>query len=132
MSPGRAPVSPLLDGGGETRLVEHMANQLGVSLFTVSCHEDMTASDLLGRFILREPNTEWGRRAANACRARRRYLLLDEEVEVRRHAVVAVHLLADHRRELNIECLGGVKTMRQKDPTPRASATVTDDAVRVS
>ena len=46
-------------GCGKTRLVEHMADQFGVPLFTVCCHEDMTSSDLLGRFVLRDSRTEW-------------------------------------------------------------------------
>jgi len=46
-------------GCGKTRLVEHMAHRLGVGLHTVSCHEDMTASDLLGRFLLAGGDTTW-------------------------------------------------------------------------
>jgi len=96
-------------GCGKTRLVEHMANQLGVPLFTVSCHEDMTASDLLGRFVLRESNTEWVDGPLTRAVREGGICYLDEVVEARQDAVVAVHSLADHRRELNIERLGGVK-----------------------
>ena len=96
-------------GCGKTRLVEHMASQLGVPLFTVSCHEDMTASDLLGRFILRESNTEWVDGPLTRAVREGGICYLDEVVEARQDAVVAVHSLADHRRELNIERLGGVK-----------------------
>src|SRR5690349_3833405 len=46
-------------GCGKTRLVEFIADRAGVPLFTVSCHEDMTASDLLGRYILVGNDTEW-------------------------------------------------------------------------
>src|SRR5206468_7419526 len=46
-------------GCGKTRLVEHMAHRLGVPLVTVSCHEDMTASDLLGRYVLAGDETIW-------------------------------------------------------------------------
>jgi nitric oxide reductase NorQ protein len=96
-------------GCGKTRLVEHMAHQLDVPLFTVSCHEDMTASDLLGRFILRESNTEWVDGPLTRAVRDGGICYLDEVVEARQDAVVAVHSLADHRRELNIERLGGVK-----------------------
>jgi nitric oxide reductase NorQ protein len=94
-------------GCGKTRLVEHVAHRVGVPLFTVSCHEDMTASDLLGRFVLTGGETEWvdgpltrAVRAGGIC-------YLDEIVEARQDATVAIHSLADHRRELNLERLGG-------------------------
>jgi nitric oxide reductase NorQ protein len=94
-------------GCGKTRLVEYIADRVGVPLFTVSCHEDMTASDLLGRYVLTGGSTEWldgpltrAVRAGGIC-------YLDEIVEARQDATVAIHSLADHRRELNIERLGG-------------------------
>jgi len=94
-------------GCGKTRLVEHMAARLDVPLFTVSCHEDMTASDLLGRFVLTGGDTEWidgpltqAVRSGGIC-------YLDEVVEARQDATVAIHSLTDHRRELNLERLGG-------------------------
>jgi nitric oxide reductase NorQ protein len=94
-------------GCGKTRLVEHVAARLDVPLFTVSCHEDMTAGDLLGRFVLTGGDTEWidgpltqAARAGGIC-------YLDEVVEARQDATVAIHSLTDHRRELNLERLGG-------------------------
>ena len=81
-------------GCGKTRLVEHMANRLGVPLFTVSCHEDMTASDLLGRFVLRESNTEWVDGPLTRAVREGGICYLDEVVEARQDAVVAVHSLA--------------------------------------
>ena len=94
-------------GCGKTRLVEYIADKVGVPLWTVSCHEDMTASDLLGRFVLTGGETEWvdgpltrAVRAGGIC-------YLDEIVEARQDATVAIHSLADHRRELNVERLGG-------------------------
>src|ERR1700684_2736923 len=94
-------------GCGKTRLVEYIADKVGVPLWTVSCHEDMTPSDLLGRFVLRSGETEWvdgpltrAVRAGGIC-------YLDEIVEARQDATVAIHSLADHRRELNVERLGG-------------------------
>ena len=96
-------------GCGKTRLVEHMADRFGVSLFTVCCHEDMTSSDLLGRFVLRDSDTEWVDGPLTQAVRQGGICYLDEVVEARQDAIVAVHSLADHRRELNIERLGGLK-----------------------
>ena len=96
-------------GCGKTRLVEHMAEQFGVPLFTVCCHEDMTSSDLLGRFLLRDSHTEWMDGPLTQAVRQGGICYLDEVVEARQDAIVAVHSLADHRRELNIERLGGLK-----------------------
>src|SRR6201996_975531 len=96
-------------GCGKTRLVEHMADQFGVPLFTVCCHEDMTSSDLLGRFVLRDSHTEWVDGPLTQAVRQGGICYLDEVVEARQDAIVAVHSLADHRRELNIERLGGLQ-----------------------
>jgi nitric oxide reductase NorQ protein len=95
-------------GCGKTRLVEHMAHRLGVPLFTVSCHEDMTASDLLGRYVLTGGDTEWVDGPLTRAVREGGICYLDEIVEARQDATVAIHSLTDHRRELNIERLGGV------------------------
>jgi nitric oxide reductase NorQ protein len=94
-------------GCGKTRLVEHMAHRLGVPLFTVSCHEDMTASDLLGRYVLTGGDTEWVDGPLTRAVREGGICYLDEIVEARQDATVAIHSLTDHRRELNIERLGG-------------------------
>lgn len=96
-------------GCGKTRLVEHMATTLGVPLFTVCCHEDMTASDLLGRFVLSDSTTEWVDGPLTRAVRQGGICYLDEVVEARQDAIVAIHSLTDHRRELNIERLGGLK-----------------------
>jgi nitric oxide reductase NorQ protein len=96
-------------GCGKTRLVEHMASRLEVPLYTVCCHEDMTSSDLLGRFVLKDSHTEWVDGPLTQAVRQGGICYLDEVVEARQDAIVAVHSLADHRRELNIERLGGVK-----------------------
>jgi nitric oxide reductase NorQ protein len=96
-------------GCGKTRLVEHMAKTLGVPLFTVCCHEDMTASDLLGRFVLQDSSTEWVDGPLTRAVREGGICYLDEIVEARQDAIVAIHSLADHRRELNIERLGGLR-----------------------
>jgi nitric oxide reductase NorQ protein len=96
-------------GCGKTRLVEHVAKHVGVPLFTVCCHEDMTSSDLLGRFVLRDSHTEWVDGPLTQAVRQGGICYLDEVVEARQDAIVAVHSLSDHRRELNIERLGGLK-----------------------
>ena len=94
-------------GCGKTRLVEHMAAVLQVPLHTVSCHEDMTASDLLGRFLLIGGETRWVDGPLTTAAREGGICYLDEIVEARQDAVVAIHSLADHRRELSLERLGG-------------------------
>jgi len=95
-------------GCGKTRLVEYMAHRLSRPLYTVSCHEDMTASDLLGRFLLVGGDTTWVDGPLTRAAREGGICYLDEIVEARPDAVVAIHSLADHRRELSLERLGGV------------------------
>jgi nitric oxide reductase NorQ protein len=94
-------------GCGKTRLVEYVADRVGVPLWTVSCHEDMTASDLLGRYVLTGNQTEWVDGPLTRAVRQGGICYLDEIVEARQDATVAIHSLADHRRELNLERLGG-------------------------
>jgi nitric oxide reductase NorQ protein len=94
-------------GCGKTRLVEHMSATLQVPLHTVSCHEDMTASDLLGRFLLIGGETRWVDGPLTTAAREGGICYLDEIVEARQDAIVAIHSLADHRRELTLERLGG-------------------------
>jgi nitric oxide reductase NorQ protein len=95
-------------GCGKTRLVEYMASRLEVPLYTVSCHEDLTASDLLGRYVLTGDETVWVDGPLTRAVKEGGICYLDEIVEARQDATVAIHSLADHRRELNLERLGGV------------------------
>ncbi len=90
-------------GCGKTRFVEHMAWRLGRPLITVSCNEDTTASDLIGRFLLDANGTYWqdgplalAARAGALC-------YLDEVVEARQDTVVAIHPLTDARRSLPLD-----------------------------
>jgi nitric oxide reductase NorQ protein len=94
-------------GCGKTRLVEHVAHRLGLPLFTVSCHEDMTASDLLGRYVLLGDETIWVDGPLTRAAREGGICYLDEVVEARQDTTVAIHSLADHRRELNLERHGG-------------------------
>jgi nitric oxide reductase NorQ protein len=96
-------------GCGKTRLVEFMADRLGVPLFTVSCHEDVTAGDLLGRYVLKGDATEWVDGPLTRAVKEGGICYLDEIVEARQDATVAIHSLADHRRELHLERHGGTR-----------------------
>ena len=96
-------------GCGKTRLVEHVAHKVGAELYTVSCHEDMTATDLLGRYTLTEGSTTWVDGPLTRAVREGGICYLDEIVEAHQDAVVAIHSLCDHRRELYLERLGGVR-----------------------
>ncbi len=93
-------------GCGKTRFMEHMAWRLRRPLITVSCHDDLTASDLVGRYLVAGGETVWvdgplarAVRAGGIC-------YLDEIVEARKDTTVVIHPLADDRRVLPIEKLG--------------------------
>ena len=92
-------------GCGKTRLVEHMAHALGVSLVTVPCHEDLTAADLVGRYLLSGGETVWLDGPLTRAVRQGAICYLDEVVEARADTTVVLHPLADHRRELNVERL---------------------------
>lgn len=93
-------------GCGKTRFVEHMAWRLGRPLITVSCHDDLTTSDLVGRYLLEHDRTRW--QDGPLTRAVREGALcyLDELVEARQDTVVVIHSLTDHRRQLPIDRTG--------------------------
>jgi nitric oxide reductase NorQ protein len=93
-------------GCGKTRFVSHMAYQLGRPLISVACHEDLTASDLIGRFLLQGDETIWNDGPMTAAVRMGAILYLDEMVEARKDTIVAIHPLTDHRRRLNIDKLG--------------------------
>lgn len=93
-------------GCGKTRFVEYMAWKLRRELITISCHDDLTASDLVGRFLIRHDGTFWN--DGPLTRAVRTGVIcyLDEVVEARQDTVVVLHSLTDHRRELHIDKTG--------------------------
>lgn len=93
-------------GCGKTRFVEHMAHSLGLSLISVACHEDITAADLVGRYLLSGGETVWVDGPLTRAVRQGAICYLDEIVEARADTTVVIHPLADHRRELNIERLG--------------------------
>ncbi len=119
-------------GCGKTRFIEYMAYKLhrpltivrdgiekdenssqgGLPLVTVACHEDLTASDLVGRYLLEGDSTRWidgpltrAVKAGGIC-------YLDEVVEARKDTTVLIHPLTDHRRILPIEKLGQIVVAR--------------------
>jgi nitric oxide reductase NorQ protein len=93
-------------GCGKTRFVEAMAHDLGRPLITVACHDDLTTADLVGRFLLRGGETEWGDGPLTRAVREGAICYLDEVVEARQDTTVVLHPLADHRRQLPIERLG--------------------------
>lgn len=90
-------------GCGKTRFVEHMAWRLGKPLVTVSCHEDMTASDLVGRFLLDADGTVWHDGPLTLAVREGAICYLDEIVEARQDTTVVIHSLTDDRRILPLE-----------------------------
>jgi len=90
-------------GCGKTRFVEHMAWRLGRPLITVSCHEDMTASDLVGRYLLDAEGTVWHDGPLTLAVRHGAICYLDEIVEARQDTTVVIHSLTDDRRILPLE-----------------------------
>ena len=97
-------------GCGKTRFMEHMAWRLERPLVTVSCHDDLTASDLVGRYLIIGGETRWiDGPLAQAVRIGA-LCYLDEIVEARKDTTVVIHPLADDRRALPVEKTGEVIT----------------------
>jgi nitric oxide reductase NorQ protein len=93
-------------GCGKTRFMEHMAWRLKRPLITVSCHDDLTASDLVGRFLVKDSETVWVDGPLAAAVRIGGICYLDEVVEARKDTTVVIHPLADDRRVLPIEKVG--------------------------
>jgi nitric oxide reductase NorQ protein len=97
-------------GCGKTRFMEHMAWRLKRPLITVACHDDLTASDLVGRYLITGGETVWvDGPLARAVRAGA-ICYLDEVVEARKDTTVVIHPLADDRRVLPVEKTGELLT----------------------
>ena len=101
-------------GCGKTRFVEHMSwriygddqlvrNAVRQPLTTVSCHEDLTATDLLGRYLLHDESTSWQDGPLTSAVRHGGICYLDEIVEARKDTTVLIHSLTDHRRMLPID-----------------------------
>ncbi|MEW5757183.1 MAG: CbbQ/NirQ/NorQ/GpvN family protein [Pseudomonadota bacterium] len=93
-------------GCGKSRFVEYMAWKLGKPLITVACNEDMTASDLVGRFLLDKDGTKWQDGPLTLAARIGAICYLDEVVEARQDTTVVIHPLTDHRRELPLDKKG--------------------------
>jgi len=93
-------------GCGKTRFVAHMAAQLGRPLYTVACHDDLSAADLIGRYLLKGGETIWMDGPLTRAVREGAICYLDEVVEARKDVTVVLHPLTDDRRILPIDRTG--------------------------
>lgn len=93
-------------GCGKTRFVSHMAWRLGLPVHTVSCHDDLTSSDLVGRYLIKGRETVWMDGPLTSAVRTGGICYLDEVVEARKDTTVIVHPLSDDRRILSVEKTG--------------------------
>jgi nitric oxide reductase NorQ protein len=90
-------------GSGKSRFVAAMAHELDRPLITVSCHEDTSATDLLGRYLVKGGDTVWQDGPLTRAVREGALLYLDEIAEAREDVVVVIHPLTDHRREIYVD-----------------------------
>ena len=95
-------------GCGKTRLVEHMGSLLGRPVVTISCHDDLTSSDLVGRFMVTGGDVVWTDGPLTRAVKRGAICYLDEVVEARHDSLAVLHSLTDHRRALYLDRAGEV------------------------
>ncbi|WP_048902080.1 CbbQ/NirQ/NorQ/GpvN family protein [Methanohalophilus mahii] len=93
-------------GCGKTRFMEYMAYKLERPLITIACHEDLTASDLIGRFLIKNESTQWNDGPLTKAVKNGAICYLDEFVEARMDTRVVIHPLTDDRRVMPIDKLG--------------------------
>lgn len=93
-------------GCGKSRFVESMAQKLGRPLVQVSCHDETSASDLMGRYLLKGGETIWQDGPVTRAVRMGAILYLDEIAEAREDVIVILHSLSDHRRELYLDRTG--------------------------
>ncbi|RMH14715.1 MAG: CbbQ/NirQ/NorQ/GpvN family protein [Gammaproteobacteria bacterium] len=93
-------------GCGKSRFIEHMAWKLGKPIISVACNEDMTASDLVGRYLLDANGTRWLDGPLTTAARYGAICYLDEIVEARQDTTVVIHPLTDHRRTLPLDKKG--------------------------
>ena len=93
-------------GTGKSRFIEFMANKLDKKLITIACHEETSATDLIGRFIIKGAEAIWLDGPLTKAVKEGAIIYLDEIAEARPDVIVAIHSLTDHRRELYIDKLG--------------------------
>ena len=95
-------------GCGKTRLVEYMAGLLGRPVATISCHDDLTSSDLVGRFMVSGGDVVWNDGPLTRALKSSAICYLDEVVEARHDSLAVLHSLTDHRRTLYLDRAGEV------------------------
>ena len=93
-------------GTGKSRFVEHMAWKLDKNIITVACHEETSATDLIGRFILKGTEAVWQDGPLTKAVKNGAIIYLDEIAEARPDIIVAIHSLTDYRRVLFLDKLG--------------------------
>ncbi|MGH7617061.1 MAG: CbbQ/NirQ/NorQ/GpvN family protein [Gemmatimonadaceae bacterium] len=93
-------------GCGKTRFIEHMAWKLGRPLITIACHDDLSASDLTGRYLIRGEETIWTDGPLTTAARVGAICYLDEVVEARQDTIVVIHPVTDDRRILPVEKTG--------------------------
>jgi MoxR-like ATPase len=95
-------------GCGKTRFVEHMGGLLGRPVATISCHDDLTSSDLVGRFMVTGGDVVWNDGPLTRAVKEGAICYLDEVVEARHDSLAILHSLTDHRRTLYLDRAGEV------------------------
>ena len=93
-------------GTGKSRFIEFMAHKLEKKLITISCHEETSSTDLIGRYIIKGAETIWLDGPLTTAIKEGAIIYLDEIAEARPDVIVAIHSLTDHRRELFVDKLG--------------------------
>jgi len=95
-------------GTGKSRFIEYMASKLETKIITISCHEETSSTDLVGRYIIKGAETVWLDGPLTTAVKEGAIIYLDEIAEARPDVIVAIHSLTDHRREMFIDKLGEV------------------------
>jgi nitric oxide reductase NorQ protein len=93
-------------GCGKTRFVAHMAARLKRPLYTVACHDDLSAADLVGRYLIGDHGTYWQDGPLTRAVREGGICYLDEVVEARKDTTVVLHPLSDDRRSLPVAATG--------------------------
>jgi len=93
-------------GCGKTRFVEYMAEKLNRPIHTIACHDDLTAADLVGRYLIGTDGTYWQDGPLTKAVKEGGICYLDEVVEARKDTTVVLHPLSDHRRVMSISQTG--------------------------
>ncbi len=95
-------------GCGKSRFVQHMADKLGKKLYTIACHDDLSAADLIGRHLIGDGKTYWQDGPLTRAVREGAICYLDEVVEARKDTIVVMHPLTDDRRILPIDRTGEI------------------------